>query len=228
MKRRFKGLLCAYCSTRVAVTGDHIFARKFLLESARADLPQAPACDRCNNEKAKLENYLMAVLPFGGRHADAIENLASMVPKRLQKNIKLYKQLAEGFSGNRLPLEGEKLEKLMGLIARGLIWHHWNVYLNDETHAIHVATISADGMARYQKTVFGLTTPNRLNESIGGDAFACEGMQAVDDPALTVWRFSIYGGLMVGDASASDRLGCDFVVITGPKSLIQKIDELIV
>ena len=76
--------------------GDHIFAREFFLLSARSNLPQAPICSECNNEKSKLEHYLTAVLPFGGRHADASETLASMVRKRLEKNVKLHRNLMAG------------------------------------------------------------------------------------------------------------------------------------
>jgi hypothetical protein len=86
MSKRFKGLLCAYCSQRPAVTGDHLFAREFFLKTQRANLPQVPTCDRCNGEKSKLEHYLTAVLPFGGRHPDALTNLSQMVEPRLAKN----------------------------------------------------------------------------------------------------------------------------------------------
>ena len=75
MSKRFKGKICAYCSTRPAVTGDHIFARAFFLEDKRDNLPQAPACAECNGLKSTLEHYLTTVLPFGGRHPGASENL---------------------------------------------------------------------------------------------------------------------------------------------------------
>ena len=96
MSKKFKGKRCAYCAEREAVTGDHIFAREFFLPSARANLPQAPICRECNNEKSKLEHYLTTVLPFGGQHPTSLENLESMVPKRLRKNAKLHRELAAG------------------------------------------------------------------------------------------------------------------------------------
>lgn len=96
MSKKFKEELCAYCGERSAVTGDHIFAREFFLTEDRADLPQAPICTQCNNEKSKLEHYLTTVLPFGGRHASSAENLGSIVPKRLARNAKLHRELAIG------------------------------------------------------------------------------------------------------------------------------------
>jgi 5-methylcytosine-specific restriction endonuclease McrA len=76
MSKKFKGKTCAYCGEREAITGDHVFAREFFLPSDRADLPQAPICGECNNEKSKLEHYLTTVLPFGGRHPASAENLS--------------------------------------------------------------------------------------------------------------------------------------------------------
>ena len=75
MSKKFKSQRCAYCAEREAVTGDHIFAREFFLPSARANLPQAPICEQCNNEKSKLEHYLTTVLPFGGRHSASPKTL---------------------------------------------------------------------------------------------------------------------------------------------------------
>jgi hypothetical protein len=37
----------------------------------RGKLPEVPACQRCNNEKSHLEDYLMVVLGFGAMHPDA-------------------------------------------------------------------------------------------------------------------------------------------------------------
>jgi hypothetical protein len=37
----------------------------------RSQIPQVPACIRCNRDKSDLEHYLTAVLLFGGRHANA-------------------------------------------------------------------------------------------------------------------------------------------------------------
>src|SRR5207302_2645637 len=137
MSKRFKGGdVCAYCSKRRASTADHIFARSFFLEPARANLPQAPSCHQCNNEKSRLEHYLATVVPFGGQHGDALETLVSLVPGRLKKNRKLQQQLSAHHVEENLPFDGVILERLLMLIARGLLWHHWKVYLNDGTHSI--------------------------------------------------------------------------------------------
>ena len=66
MSKRFRDKPCVYCLTNPSTTtGDHVFAREFFPEAARANLPKVPACESCNNEKSHLEHYLTAVLPFG-------------------------------------------------------------------------------------------------------------------------------------------------------------------
>jgi hypothetical protein len=84
VSQRFRGKLCIYCLSNTSTsTGDHVFARAFFPESERADLPKVSACERCNSEKSKLERYLTAVPPFGGRRADALANLQGLAPPRL-------------------------------------------------------------------------------------------------------------------------------------------------
>lgn len=63
--------LCVYCARRPGVTDDHVFARSLFAVVARTNLPKVPACAARNSEKAALERYLAAVLPFGAVHADA-------------------------------------------------------------------------------------------------------------------------------------------------------------
>ena len=75
MKQKFGDGICIYCGA-AAESSDHVLARKFFLVERRGDLPQAPACKRGNNRKSQLENYLMIVLPFGAKNADAAERVA--------------------------------------------------------------------------------------------------------------------------------------------------------
>jgi hypothetical protein len=94
LRRDFRGALCAYCGTATATSEDHVFAKKFFLERDRDSLPKAPACDGCNNRKSALEGYLTVALPFAGRHAQAVENLTTAVPKRLAGNRRVSRQIS--------------------------------------------------------------------------------------------------------------------------------------
>lgn len=190
--------MCVYCSTAAAITGDHVFAREFFLEADRTNLPQVPSCRKCNDEKSRLEHYLTTVLPFGGRHSQARQNLDLMVPKRLRKNQKLHRKLLAGHTETSVPLDGEKVEAMFRLIARGLVWYHWKVYINDETHSVRADMMPEDGTRMTNDPAFGGKVGNRVSGNIGNASFEYEGVQAVDDPASTLWRFSIYGGLVMG------------------------------
>ena len=234
MSKKFKGKRCAYCAEREAVTGDHIFAREFFLVSERANLPQAPICDECNNRKSKLEHYLTTVLPFGGLHPTSLENLESMVPKRLRKNAKLHRELAAGQQrvltkapgGEHqhtltIPLDGPRLDELFAMIARGLIWYHWQVYL-EKNYAVQTHSVTQFGERFFDDYLFKLNARNRVRGSPGNGAFTYEGAQAVDDPGITIWRFNIYGGLVsCEDPTAPETMGSQTVVITAPEAAFQ-------
>jgi hypothetical protein len=234
MSKKFKGKKCAYCAEREAVTGDHIFAREFFLVAERANLPQAPICDECNNRKSKLEHYLTTVLPFGGQHPTSLENLESMVPKRLRNNAKLHRELAAGQQkvltqtpgGERrhtltVPLDGRRLDELFAMIVRGLVWYHWQVYL-DNRYKVQTHSVTRFGERFFDEYLFKLNARNRVRGNPGGGAFTYEGAQAVDDSGITIWRFDIYGGLVsCEDPTKPETMGSQTVVITAPEAAFQ-------
>src|ERR1700722_4571914 len=112
MSKKFLGKLCVYCGRRPSTTEDHVVARGFFLPKHRDRLPKVPACAACNGDKSKLEHYLTAVLPFGSLHSEAASYLASMVPQRLEKNLKLKARLRAGFTGDKIPLDPGEVESL--------------------------------------------------------------------------------------------------------------------
>ena len=147
MSKKFKDKICVYCNENLSKTGDHIFAREFFLENHRSNLPKVPSCEKCNNEKSKLEHYLTSLLPFGGRHDDAKKNLKEMVPKRLKKNAKLHSNLSASMgrywlkqdSGLFVKQTGFKIKKikvteLFRFIARGLYFLHCNMILDRDAY----------------------------------------------------------------------------------------------
>jgi len=225
MSKQFKNENCASCSIERAVTGDHIFAREFFLKTARANLPQAPICNKCNNEKSKLEHYLTTVLPFGGRHPDALENLSMLVPKRLRKNAKLHRQLSDAQSAVEIPLDVSQLERLFCFIARELEWYHRRIYLDDHRHTVFAMVIRSRFQA-VDDPEFRIKGRNRVAESVGNGTFQYEGLEATDDPTLTVWRFSVLGGLVMGDGDLYKQLPTEIVAFTGPKQSVEQLAGL--
>lgn len=234
--KRFKGKLCAYCSERPAVTGDHIFAREFFLPEARANLPQVPACDRCNNDKSKLEHYLTALLPFGGHHAHAHENLASQVPGRLSKNQRLARELNAGrgriwhIEGEILqptmtvPIDPERTSELFAQIGRGLALYHWGTYLQRGhiSEALFLSNFGREFFAR----LFAMNAANRVQQDLGNATVSYSGVQAVDTPQLSLWRIHFYGGMVLsGDPQTPNTVSTEIAVVTGPKRIVRLLTE---
>ncbi|MCF6322656.1 MAG: HNH endonuclease, partial [Rhizobiaceae bacterium] len=152
--KKFRNKLCVYCDNGISETGDHIIARKFVLEKNRANLPKVPCCRKCNEEKSRLEHYLTSVLPFGGRHSCARDSLVAVKP-RVARNKKLRDELANGWrtQGARIstnwgisvpttviPFDSGRLCNLATYVALGLSYYHYDLKLTPkyETYATWV------------------------------------------------------------------------------------------
>jgi hypothetical protein len=178
-----------------------------------------PACNACNGHKSELEHYLTAVLAFGGRHADAAVNLQTMIPKRLEKNAKLRRSLVDGFTGEKISLESGRIEDLFVLISKGLLWYHWQSILGSGDCA--AATVFQDaGAAPLNYALSKLKPRGRVSGNLGEGTFMYEGLQTIDSPNSTLWRFLVYGGLRFGD-SQNSREGASLIfAATGPRALM--------
>jgi len=210
MSKKFKGKTCVYCGTpKSSQTGDHIFAREFFLLNRRDNLPQVPACKICNIEKSKLEHYLTTVLPFGGQHKDAFTNLEIMTPRRLEKNRKLARHLAQNkqkvwvFENGlyvtklKIPFDSYKLDKLFCFIVKGLIWHHWKILVTSNIF-VRAGCIMKMAEQFFQNFFSGISN-QQVNGELGEGTIRYKGIQSVECPYLSLWRFSVYGGLKFGD-----------------------------
>lgn len=204
MSKKYKGKICVYCAVAGASdTADHVVCREFFPEDERGNLPKVPSCAKCNSEKSRLEHYLTAVLPFGGRQPSASAILADLVPKRLSNNERLRAELASGvryryMSRNggpwrrqmAMPFDGERLNELFAYIMRGLAFHHWGLIFGQD----HVARISfVREMAQSFFDVLLAMNGVRISGDLGKGVFVYQGLQAHDDPYITVWRVSLYG-----------------------------------
>lgn len=234
--KRFKGALCVYCACRPSVTGDHVFAREFFTTESRGNLPKVPTCDHCNNEKSKLEHYLTAVLPFGGRHAEASANLAEKVPERLAKNLRLARDLNATSSDASylkqcfhretmtVPLDVEKTHALFEYVGRALAWHHWKIYLQPE-HISRALFLSTFGTAYFDR-IFATNAAARVHANLGRGTFTYVGVQAVDHRDLTLWRIRVYGGIaVIGDPETPGEMATEIAVVTGPSRAVNLLTK---
>jgi hypothetical protein len=220
MSKKYKNKTCVYCmAANSSEDGDHVVSREFFLPEKRAGLPKVPACKACNNAKARLEHYLTAVMPFGGRHADSSRNLSTLVPPRLAKNTKLFAALKQGMKSGiarlsgglwvramTVPIDSERLIQLFELIARGLAYWHWGIYLPANTCVVKAAFLTSPGRAMFEK-LLAQNAKNRIKENLGDGVFIYEGAQSAECPELTVWRMSLYG-VVVGNDPRSPTERC--------------------
>ena len=211
MSKRFKGKTCVYCGVPgSSTTRDHVLAKKFVLERHRSNLPTAPACLSCNNTKSHLETELTTLLPFGGRHHDAVETLHTMVPKRLEAQAKLRAEVERALAPRWFPapsslfypqeaalhIGADTLLKWLSLVALGMVWHHWRRIVVDKVDVEpHVLSRQAEQSLAY---AFGLKVTHRVRECVGDGALTYEGVMNAEEPNCSLWRFSIYGGIEIG------------------------------
>jgi len=240
MSKKYKGETCVYCQERPSISqGDHVFSRELFLDPERANLIKVPCCDACNNEKSKYEHYLTSLLPFGGRHEDAKNNLGLLVPPRLDKNLKLKKELKAGMKyawnedddGNTMknltvPIDGNRYMELFKYIVKALAWYHWGTFITKDS-VIFTTALTKFGEEMFNQHLFSLRSKNAVSEVIGKNTIKYSGVQAVDDNEITVWNFEMYGGIVVSSSlkegfHKSSSVGA----ISGPPSVVNPFIEL--
>jgi hypothetical protein len=236
MSKRYKGKTCAYCAASGASeTADHVFAREFVPVRYRSQITQVPACEKCNRRKSTIEHYLATVLPFGGRHSDANANLENDVPKRLAKNQRLQRELARGSEriwtrepaglvvrALTVPIDDEKVERLTEYLTRGLMFHHWEVALGPDCFVdVHSLPLQEAYFAQYRM----VRGANRADGDIGNGALVYEGVQARDNPKISVWELSLFGGVRIAEADGA-LVALKYGVVTGPHDIKRRAARL--
>ncbi|HNG04675.1 MAG TPA: hypothetical protein PLQ71_22525 [Nitrospira sp.] len=173
---------------------------------------------------------MTAVLPFGGRHPDATENLSKLVPPRLAENARLHRELEakrgtvwsleDGLvrQATTIPIEPERILELFQYVARALVWFHWKVYFGSE-HDSEVLMLTRYGKAYFDR-LFAMRAAQRITHSVGNKTFEYAGVQGVDIPQISVWRFRMYGGMVfAGDPAVPNEVSNEIGVLTGPKRI---------
>ncbi|WP_458777146.1 HNH endonuclease [Desulforhopalus sp. 52FAK] len=236
MSKKYVNKKCVYCNERNSIRqGDHLFARAFFTENERANLIKVPACNECNNIKSRLEHYLTTVIPFGGRHKNAKENLRKNVPPRLNKNKKLHSFMAN--SRNHLPLDlatgeigkamvmpfdGEQYTELFKFILKGLAWYHWGTYVQKET-TLFTPALTKFGHELFETHIFSQGKNHQIHNSLGDHAIQYKGLRANDNEQYSIWLFNFYNGFACAE-SIDETIEISRVVlaISGSESIVSE------
>ncbi|MEO9524958.1 MULTISPECIES: hypothetical protein [Pseudomonadota] len=235
--KKFKGKLCVYCRSNQSTTADHVFPRELFQIEQRDQLPKVPSCADCNNEKSKLEHYLLAVLPFGATHSNSEKALSVDTAKRLEKNQRLHKELKRGFGYRQVSSEHEGTEErlvvdldyevlhdFIGFIGRALMWHHWGKYLPLE-FKFTVFTPSSSGI-EYISRLFEMSSNYRVDVKLGDDTVRYKGVMSEIDEGLSIWAIQLLGGMTVSDESLGYVFKNSFVaMVTGSSKAIENLEH---
>lgn len=212
MSKRFRNKKCVYCNQRDSTrTGDHVFPRALFLVNRRDNLPKVPCCTKCNHQKSRLEINLLTILPFGAIHSDALENLTTNVPKRLEKNVRLHKKLRASMSQTfiknnsgileptmTVELDMRQLFELFNYITKALAYFHFNIRINS-SHFVN--SLNANPILN---NFFNGAAQNHTQQDLGSRTIWYRGIQAKDNEFLTIWEYRIYGGLHFLDQLSGD------------------------
>lgn len=230
MSKQFKGKVCVYCG-KVAGTGDHVFARAFFLEKHRANLPKVPACLVCNGRKAELETELSAIMPFGGRQADSLETLNTLVPPRLAANARLHRQIRNGkadlwtrqpsglvLRGMTVPFPGEKLVELFEFIVRGVHAFDFKTVLDPETF-VEVSPLTIPELRSAYRVMLTWNGSDRVHSQLGEGTFEYQGILGTDNRQISVWAFEMFGGMQIADAETRKTQRLIIGAMTGPRHI---------
>ena len=118
-----------------------------------------------------------------------------------------------------LPIDRGRFERLFQLIAKGLIWYHWQTYLTAE-HFVEVCVLTAAGARLFDDRLFNVNARARVSHNLGHGTFVYQGAQGVDCAQVTVWHIWAYGGAHIsGDNTGAAAISSRISVVTGPQSV---------
>jgi hypothetical protein len=96
-----------------------------------------------------------------------------------------------------LPIDGDKIGQLFKFIVRGLVWHHWSVLLGPDI-GVWAGPLNRRGV-EVHRSLLSKNTRQRAIGNLGCGTFIYEGAQGTDRPEMSVWLFSIFGGLTLSE-----------------------------
>lgn len=121
-----------------------------------------------------------------------------------------------------LPLDWHKIEEWLVFVVKGLAWHHWKILIGAGcTFDVHALT--QRGEALYQR-LFIMRAAQRIPlQNLGAGTFSYEASQGIDTPEISVWTFSLYGGVtLADDETAPGQTVSKIGVMVGPNRVFEK------
>jgi len=93
-----------------------------------------------------------------------------------------------------IPFDSDRAAELFKFITQGLLYHHFDVLLDRQKYGVWAGFLNAQGEELHQK-LLALNRRARVKADVGNGAFIYEGAQGTDIPEMSIWIFTLYGGL---------------------------------
>jgi hypothetical protein len=202
---------CVYCQINQATTRDHVVPRNLFLSPLPLNMVTVPACQSCNFEKSKNDDYLRDMLIVDihcSEHSVAKALIAGKMKRAMQKNrstiartIVKQGRLAPMYTPSGIylgdfpsfSLDGERINETFKTIARGLYYKLRNQRFPDG-YSFEVLRIDP----WYAQHLFDSMKAKGANGPYAlGQVFACLFMCAAEDPGITWWLMQFYGGMVI-------------------------------
>lgn len=159
------------------------------------------------------------------------------LPIKLAKNEKLHRELLKdmrpaiieeasprpGMIPLQFPFRGQKLHDLLVYLAKGLLWHHWQVVLGPE-FVVRAISLTSAGQGMFESLV-GRYALRTVSNNLGEGTIRYEGAQARGYPEFSFWGFSIFGGIRFhGESGAASTRTKYHVAVTGRADVFSDLE----
>lgn len=208
---------CVYCGEIKILTKDHVVARCLFPRPLPDFMVTVPACNDCNAEKAKHDDYLRDILVVdsnAGQSEKAQDVFSEKVIRSYQRNSSevLREALIKGNfepvhtdggiyigHGFSFPIDGKRVNHIFSLIVRGLYHKLTNLYLPQDCQ-FDVRRLSASDFNKTWDALqkIGFNGPYKL----GDDIFTCIFIHAAEEPSISYWWMWFYDSICVYVATA--------------------------
>lgn len=207
--------LCAYCGKRPGVTEDHVLPLTLFPKPRpkKSELIIVPACDPCNKELSKYQDFIRDWLVTDFRcaaHPEAAKLLEGSVKRSIgygssklaraaQQDGRLDPFYTSGglYMGHAytVPFDGEWINYVFSMMARGLYYSRFTKRLPDDYVITVGGTDSHSPLALHEwweviKDV-GFNGPYKFGDNV----CLCFWNVDANDPAQTIWILIFYEAL---------------------------------
>ncbi len=195
-------VLCVYCDAEPSATMDHVVPKSLFPRPLPAEMVTVPACQRCNNEKSRDDDYLRDMLVIdieNTLHPVAQRLLAGEMSRSARRNrsliardiaskgaIRPMHSMGGIFLGQFpcVPLDEVRVNRLFARITRGLYYKVSGCRRLPQNCEFEVRRVDRFRLRQAVDLLVRLGCRARRDL---GNVFGCMQVIAAEDPSVTHW-----------------------------------------